>query len=365
MDISWRADRLAVSVCLLALAACGGGGGQPGTTASTPTQTGTTGSTSPTGTTSSTGSNTGSTGTTAQITIGPADNAAAGAGFLSFNFSSNPPPVGTAFSLLGPAVKITSTAVGASGIDSTRSRATYRGTVTSNGLTYPVFDLTIPDISVNATGVRGDGTPFTTSDGGKVVAAIGTLNYTLLGAWGYTSASGATGYLGMTVNGTNTNTANVPTTGTATYNGTQGPTAAGAVGAYFVPSGSGSIVAGTLTGNVSLTTDFASNAVNGTMSNMMATPTGGGTTTPWNTITLSGTIGRSTGQNTVAFGGPTTTQGAPSGAGNAGFSSAASGSFAGYFYGPHAEEVGATWTLSDPNAAGGGKTAFGAFAGTK
>src|SRR5438309_199821 len=99
MDISLRADRLAASVCLLALAACsgGGGGGQPSTTASTPTQTGST--------------------TPAQVTIGPSDNASSAASSLSFNFSTNLPPIGTVFTLAGPAVKLTSTSVGASGID--------------------------------------------------------------------------------------------------------------------------------------------------------------------------------------------------------------------------------------------------------
>jgi len=346
MDISWRADRLAASVCLLALAACGGGGGQPGTTASTPTQTGST--------------------TPSQVTIGPSDNASSAASSLSFNFSTNLPPAGTVFTLAGPAVKLTSTSVGASGIDPSKSRATYRGTVTTNGQIYPVFDLSIPDISLTAANVRGDGTPVTTADGGKVLAGISTLNYTLLGVWSYTPASGGTGYLGVAVNGFGTKPASLPTSGTATYTGasTVGGGASGVVGAYFVPSGSGSIAGGTLSGNVSLTTDFTSNNVNGTMSNMMATPTGSGTATPWNTISLNGRISRPA-QDTPGFAGATATTAAPAGAGAAGFSSSATGGFSGLFYGPNAEEVGASWTLADPSAAGGGKAAFGVFAGTK
>jgi len=349
MVISWRADRLAASVCLLALAACGGGGGggQPSTTTSTPTQTGNTGTTTP-----------------AQITIGTPDAPKVAGNEQSYNFSTNLPPVGNLFAITGPAVKITSTSVSASGIDTTKSLATYRGTVTSNGVTYPVFDLSVPNISLTATNVRGDGTPSTTSDGGKVAAGIGTLNYTLLGVWSYSPASGGTGYIGVTVDGFGTKPASVPTTGTATYNGTQGVNASGVIGAYFVPSGSGSIAAGTLTGNVSLTTNFANNNVNGTLSNMMATPSAGGAATPWNTVSLSGTINR-TDPNAVGFAGATSTSGAPPGAGAAGFSNTASGSFAGLFYGPNAEEVGATWTLTEPNAAGGGKTAFGALAGAK
>jgi hypothetical protein len=202
----------------------------------------------------------------------------------------------------------------------------------------------------------------TLADGSKVAAVVGTLTYTLLGAWTYVPASGGVSYFGSVAAGSATPAGSVPTTGSATYtgNGANG----GVGGAYFVPSGTGTIAAGSLQGNLSMTANFATNAVNGSMTNMTATPTGGGASTPWNDVSLSGSISRSSGPVT-AINGTTVAGAAPAGAGTAGFSSAATGRFFGGFFGPNADEVGGTWTLTDPNAAGGGKTAFGAFGGAK
>lgn len=344
MEAFKSAVRLAASVSLLALAACGGGGGTPNTIASP-------------------GNNAGGSGgnTTPTISIGAPDTPRVTIqGVPAFNFTTNPPPVGTVIGLLGPAVKVTSTVVSAAGTG-TGGTATYRGTVTSNGTVFPVFDLKIPALSLNATNVRGDATTVTLADGGTVAAAIGTLNYTLLGAWTYAPAGGGTSYLGTTVTGSGTAPANVPTSGSATYSGSSGH--GGALGVYFVPSGTGTITSGTLAGNASVTANFTNGAVTGTLSNMTATPAAGGTATPWNDVALSATVSRE--PATVFFNGSTSTGNAPAGAGPAGFSSAATGSLQGGFYGPNAEEVGATWSLTEPNAAGGGKTAFGAFAGAR
>lgn len=348
MDNFGRAARLAISVGILTLAGCGGGGGGGASVNTGQTANNTAGNSS--GNTSN---------NVPAVSIGAPDTPRVTIqGTPVFNFTTSPPPVGTTMGLLGPAVKITSTAVSAAGTG-TDGTAIYRGTVTSNGTTYPVFDLKIPALSLNATNVRGDGTVATLADGGKVTAAIGTLNYTLLGAWTYAPAGGGS-YLGMTVTGSGTTPANVPTSGSATYNGTGSH--GGVVGAYFVPSGTGTVAGGALSGNASVTANFATGAITGTLSNMTATPTVG-TATPWNDVALSGSVSR--GPSTVFFNGSTSTGNAPSGAGIAGFSSAATGIVSGGFYGPNAEEVGATWSLTEPNATGGGKTAFGAFAGAK
>jgi hypothetical protein len=346
MEALKSAARLAASVSLLALAACGGGGGG-GNSIGAPSN-------------NSSGNTSGNSGTPT-VSIGAPDMPrVAIQGAPAFNFTTSPPPLGTTLGIYGPAVKITATAVSAAGTD-TAGTATYRGTVTSNGTVFPVFDLKIPALSLNATNVRGDATPVTLADGSMVAAAIGTLNYTLLGAWTYTLAGGGTAYIGATATGSGTAPANVPTSGSATYSnsGTRG----GAVGAYFVPSGTGAVTIGSLAGDASVTANFASGAVTGTLSNMKATPADGSAATPWNTVSLTGTISRFT--STVAFNGATSTSGAPAGAGTAGFSSAATGLVSGGFFGPNAEEVGATWSLTEPNAAGGGKTAFGALAGAK
>ncbi|HEY4076158.1 MAG TPA: transferrin-binding protein-like solute binding protein [Rhizomicrobium sp.] len=353
-----RASRLVVSVGVLTLAACGGGGSggspQPNTapannsTSNTPTD--------PPATNNNSVAN-----NTPTVSIGAPDAPLAIASSQAFNFKTSPPPNGTVFGISGPAVKFTSTSVSPAGAGSDAT-ATYRGTANSNGNVYPVFDLKVPALSLNATNLHGDGTSVTLADGGKVSGAVGTFNYTLLGVWTYAPAGGASGYIGAGVNGSATLPANVPATGIATYNGS-GNTG-GVFGAYFVPSGTGTVAVGTLTGNVSLTTSFTTNSVNGTMNSMMATPTDGSAATPWNTVSLSGSISRAS-PVSAGFGGAATVASVPANAGKAGFSTTASGSFAGAFYGPNAEEVGATWTLTDPNAAGGGKTAFGAFAATK
>lgn len=374
MKMVWKcAQRLSSTVCLVALAACSGGGGggtsalgtTPTNTASNnPTNNTTSGNTTTGNTTGNTTSNntTSNNTTTPTVAIGaPDDPSAALQTQPVYNFTTNPPLVGTVIGVAGPSVKVTSTTVSAAGIGN-GSQAVYRGTVTSNGQTFPVFDLNIPALSLSASNVRGDGTVVTLADGSKIAAAVGTLNYTLLGAWTYAPASGGTAYFGAIAAGSATPAGSVPTAGSATYNGTGAN--GGAVGAYFVPSGSGTIAAGSLQGSVSVTANFATNAVNGSMTSMTATPSSGGTATPWNDVTLSGSISRSSGPVT-AINGTTVAGAAPAGAGTAGFSSSATGKFFGGFFGPNTDEVGGTWTLTDPNAAGGGKTAFGAFAGAK
>jgi len=330
METSRKAAHLTASVCLLALAACSGGGsGTPATT--TPPA-----PTTPPATTVSIG---------APATVGVAGVAS------NFNFTTNPPPQNTAFALGRLNLRVTPTSVAAAGV--TDATAIFRTTVVSNGVTYPVFDLNIPSLSVSASNVRGDGTPVVLSGGGQVSAAVATLNYTLLGAWTYTPTSGG-GYLGMVVTGSSTPSAGTPTTGSASYSGT-----GGVAGAYFVPTGSGTIQGGTLTGNVSLNVDFAANSFSGSLSNMTATASANGSgSTPWNNVSLTGTVSRGAGP--AFLNGSTSTSGAPGGAGIAGFSNAATGSLSGAFYGPAAQEVGAQWTLYEPTS-GGGKAAFGVF----
>ncbi len=80
--------------------------------------------------------------------------------------------------------------------------------------------------------------------------------------------------------------------------------------------------------------------------------------TPWNTVNLTGTLSGAT------FGGNTSTPGAPTNGGNYALSSAATGKFAGALYGPNGEELGAVWTLSEPNAVNG-KSAVGTISATK
>ena len=351
METSKKAVGLVSSFCLLALAACSGGGGGSGAALNTGT-----GSTSGNTTGNTSGNTSGNTTTTPTVSIGAPDHPnVAIQGSPTFNFTTNLPPSGTVFGLVGPAVKASSTTVEAAGTGNS-------GTVTFRGMasgTVPLFDVSIPAIGLTATNVHADGTPTTLADGSKVVLTISVLNYTAAGAWAYTPASGGIAYLGTAATGSGTPLANVPTSGSATYTGSG--TKGGVAGAYFVPSGTGGISGGSLAGDIAITANFTSGGVTGTLSNMMATPATGGAATPWNSVSISANISRAA--TNASFDGSTSTSGAPAGAGAAGFSSAATGYALGGFFGPNADEVGGTWSLTDPGATGGGKTAFGAFAG--
>jgi hypothetical protein len=370
MEAVWKgALRLVSSVCLVALAACSGGGGgnSLSTTAnnSTPSNNTTSNNTTSNNTTSnnSTSNNTTSNNTPALVTITAPDNPSAGGSGAANNFSTNLPPVGTQFGLPGTIVKVTSTSIGGAGLSaSARSmdQAIYEGVVTSNGVTYPVFNLNVPSLGFTANNVRGDGTTAATSTGGTVTAAVATLNYTVLGAWTYTPPGGGTTYLGQTASGFLTPDSGIPTTGNATYVG-NGSSTGGVVGAYAVNTSNG-VQIGTLSGNVSITANFGPNNLSGTMTNMSATAAGSSTPQPWNNVTLSGFLGVNQPITKNTFTGTTAASAAPSGSGSAAFTTAAQGQFAGEFYGPNAQELGATWTLYEPT--NGGKAAFGTIAAT-
>jgi hypothetical protein len=154
------------------------------------------------------------------------------------------------------------------------------------------------------------------------------------------------------VTGYGTAPANVPTSGSATYAG-----AGAAIGSYAVPSGTNAIELGTVSGDVSLNVNFASNTTTGSLTNMTSKAAGSSTATPWNDVFLSGTLTRRTGDVLISGQTSTATNTNP-----AGFSSAAQGVFSGSLYGPTAQEVGGMWSLSESTSAGG-KAAFGTFAG--
>jgi hypothetical protein len=111
-----------------------------------------------------------------------------------------------------------------------------------------------------------------------------------------------------------------------------------------------------VTGDASLNVDFANNTTSGSFTNMKAQAAGSNTTTPWNDISLTGTVNRTV--DNVSLGGSTSTSG---NSGPAGLSNLARGNFSAGLYGPTAQETAGTWALSETTA--GGKTAFGTFGG--
>src|SRR5581483_1149360 len=151
--------------------------------------------------------------------------------------------------------------------------------------------------------------------------------------------------------------ANVPTSGTANYLADLTPANGRVVGAVFVPDGNGALLAGTLVGNGNVAVNFSTGSVSGTLSNMTVTPNGG-TAAPWNSVTLNGTL------SGASINGTTTGSVAPPEAGTFGMSASASGTLTGALYGPNGQELGAVWTLNEPNPTNG-KSAMGTIMATK
>src|SRR6185312_14107941 len=109
----------------------------------------------------------------------------------------------------------------------------------------------------------------------------------------------------------------------------------------------------------------ATQKVNGNFKNMKATDIRLGTTTPWNDITITGTLSQGAGSSAhgAVITGTTQAQAAPSGAAF-GMSSSASGTMNGALFGPFYEEASAVWSLNEGSGASG-KTAFGVFGAGK
>jgi hypothetical protein len=289
------------------------------------------------------------------------------------DFKSVPPANGTSFALDQDALSITRvsnasatppnsiTVVGTPRIAGT---ATFQGSIVSGGVPYPLLDLSIPSLNINASGLRGDGTLATQTDGSKVGIVVTGLSYTLLGAWDYQSANGSKNILGLAVAGYQTPNGSVPTTGTATYvgNAASGATAGGVVGTVIMKSGSDNIAAATLTGNVNLNVNFATRQANGALTNMTAKDVITGVTSPWNNVTLTGTLADKEFLNDAPgayLNGNAQAQVAPAGA-TFGVTTSATGTVGGALFGPNANEVGAGWSIAD-----NGKSAIGIFGATK
>ncbi|MEO7133296.1 MAG: transferrin-binding protein-like solute binding protein [Vicinamibacterales bacterium] len=162
------------------------------------------------------------------------------------------------------------------------------------------------------------------------------LSWTSYGFWDSLDARSET--VATFVTGYKTADSNVPTSGSATYNGS-------VVGKVIFPdAGAHGVGVYYLNGDVSLAANFGSGSITGNLTNMTS---GQG---PWNSVSLLGSISGS--QN--AFSGTSAATSAPANA--AAMSGSASGTFAGMFFGPSAQELGAVWTLFD-----GSSTATGSF----
>src|SRR5207302_2086472 len=134
----------------------------------------------------------------------------------------------------------------------------------------------------------------------------------------------------------------VPTTGTAVFSGT-------AQRSEFAPVGN-QIAAVGLSGDASLSVDFAAGKLTGAFTQMKSynytpgTPYSGVWYLPWNDVSLSASIAAGTNK----FSGTTAATSNPQSAYS--LPTSVTGYVTGAFYGPNAQELGAIWTLSDGKA---------------
>lgn len=391
MEMPKGALRLAVSAGFLVLGACSSGGGGGGLAVNTPPANNTT---PPPANNTSTppANNTPPADNTpaGPVVIGEASPASAGstvavnAAGSTANFLSSPPSSTVAFGLDEVVLKITGTpspAVAAANVGN--AVAYFQGTTVENGVTYPVIALDIPNLSLHATNLVGDGSAALQGDGSKISFAADAMTYTAMGVWSYTSANTTFGaYTGVGITGFETPSAGIPVTGTANYLGTeeaQGTSGAGGMagavvyapsgtggmaGVVYAPSGTGTIAEVSVSGNVSLSVDFAAGTINGgtfeTLENTSEGPV------PWLQMEMKGTFSGNNISGTtrsISLGSAPNFPG-PETAGIFGMTTAAAGTFQGKFYGPNAEELGLVWSLHD-NTSDGGKTAVGVIGATK
>lgn len=164
------------------------------------------------------------------------------------------------------------------------------------------------------------------------------LSYSAYGVWLNTPATGTALQTGAYSVGQWTPAANVPTTGTASYSGST-------VGLLVQPSG-GYV----LSGDASLTANFAAMTVAGSLTNMKAINNGTGVSSAWDNMAMSANISGNGYNGSIASSSTSTlTPGALNGA------------VSGHFYGPHAEETGGTWWATD----GSSTAAVGSFGAKK
>ncbi len=256
------------------------------------------------------------------------------------NFST-PPLAGTAFPLTITVMHIEGWLPDSKPIATPVATSGATLTVLDNSAA-PTLRLQVPAMGIDLSGKDFSGSfhpneIFEGASGDRVFVDFDRMTYALWGEWGYVPAgvpndgSVVNNNLGVAVGGYQTPTGGMPVSGTAIYS-----QAGGVTGWHFIRSKWGYIAPYGLSGDVSLSADFSSGKLTGTLSNMVDVAG-----SPQSDVSLSGTISGAT------FDGATS---AP----------AASGSFDGAFYGPAAEEAAGAWTLYNANGTGAIVGAFGA-----
>jgi hypothetical protein len=178
---------------------------------------------------------------------------------------------------------------------------------------------------------------------GSVNLITSSMNYAFYGLWETDTSVSIQGsfdavkHIGAFVAGYQTPASAMPTSGTATYSGTNNVTGIVASYPYY-----GGIFVDGLKGDASFSANFATGTLSGNFTNMTINvkPINAPLfSAPWNDVSVSASIA----QGTSTFSGTTTVTSTPP----HGFSAGTTGLIQGSFYGPNAQELGAAWSLSD------------------
>ncbi|MBI5918411.1 MAG: transferrin-binding protein-like solute binding protein [Nitrosomonadales bacterium] len=200
-----------------------------------------------------------------------------------------------------------------------------------------------PAVAGAYTGAALNGKSFSiNSQQSNVLATLASpqagLTYADFGDWQLSSniPAGASGLVTMAswAGGTQV-TQTMPVVGNATY--------AGVTSASSLTTVGGGTSLYQLSGNISLTANFASGTIAGNITNISAVNNAGAAPVAagaFNNVTLSGTISGN------AFNGTTTAGALPVGVNPASIAAGTTGTVAGHFYGPTANEVSGVWGMA-------------------
>jgi len=213
------------------------------------------------------------------------------------------------------------------------------------------FTLSIPGLGISGTNVKTFSS--TSLLKGATTVSLGTnnsfrltasnINYAALGLWEQ-DAAGANGsnpiFLGTFITGYETPVSGVPTTGTASYSGTQNVTA------IVSSTQGGQLSRASVLGDGNYTANFGTGTLNGTFTNMtVITANPNATVTPWNNVSVSASIAGN------RFTNGSVTAAAPASPSNYTVTGGTTGKFDGGFYGPNADELAGVWSLTDSSHA--------------
>ena len=216
------------------------------------------------------------------------------------------------------------------------------GISTSSGATLTTrtggYQLQVPDLGIDIT-LPGNGSSQPVTNG-TISLALGASDFVFGGVWGFAASdpqSSTGSRYAPFVSGYRTAERDVPYLGTATYSATDG-----LAGTVFVRDGS-NVATGVLEGDVSLVADFFNEKISGSFTNIEATNVQSGQVSNWNNVSINADLNYNHTRNWVV--GTAAASSAP----NTQFAldGTASGSFAGYFYGPGADELGAVWSIEN------------------